>query len=394
MEDARDAIAAERAIAGAVRLSALPEHERRQAAAPLLTRAASAMRSWHPFAGNKLTSDLALITRAWAGERLPEDAYPREDSWHLPGQFAVDSKGRALTMAGIFSARAWEAARLIETGRGGVLLAEPETARGAISPECLLERVRRLARARTGPAGRHDRDQALLRLAPGAPDELWQAWGELEGTAPRGLADSHRRTQEPVSFEAVIEPLPEEPRGRERTSAQNLLARITGVVPAAPQCGCWQLLTQLTDPVAEYSQLAGTGRYERDYDAAVAGWPLLCPWQPEIAAAHLLRPLSAGMYSAAASTQATAAIIGLSRPGHPLGPVGHLALMAGLSSPRPTPRSRPPTCGRRLALTGGLTPSWPARPWSRGSGAGRSSSAGSPAPCGTPRTARWPRGAL
>lgn len=23
------------------------------------------------------------------------------------------------------------------------------------------------------------------------------------------------------------------------------------------------------------------------------GWPLLCPWQPELAAAHLLRPLAA-----------------------------------------------------------------------------------------------------
>jgi hypothetical protein len=40
-------------------------------------------------------------------------------------------------MAGMFSARAWEAAKIIAAGREGLLLAEPEFGRGAISQDRL-----------------------------------------------------------------------------------------------------------------------------------------------------------------------------------------------------------------------------------------------------------------
>jgi hypothetical protein len=131
LEDARDAMAVERALAGAVRLSSLPLRQRRQAAAPLLKRAAAVMDTYVPFSGIRITSDMALITHVWGGGELPTEDTPRHKRWHMPGEYAVDSMGRALTMAGIFSARAWEAARIIEAGQGGFLLAEPQTRRGA-----------------------------------------------------------------------------------------------------------------------------------------------------------------------------------------------------------------------------------------------------------------------
>jgi hypothetical protein len=74
---------------------------------------------------------------------------------------------------------------------------------------------------------------------------------------------------------------------------------------------------------------AGYGRL-RQYEGNVAGWTLICPWQPEIAAAHLLRPLSDGLVPGI--TPATIALTSMRHPGHALGPVGHLALLTGLSS--------------------------------------------------------------
>jgi len=329
MEDACDAIAAERALAGAVRLSALPERQRRRAAAPLLRRAASVMDIYVPFSGARITSDMALIAHTWGGGRLPVEDVRREDRWHMPGGFAVSSSGRALTMAGIFSARAWEAARIIEAGQGGLLLAEPETTRGAISPQGMLERVR-LARQVGRAAGRHDQDAALLRLAPGPADSLWPAWDQLAGTAAGAMRESHRLVRLPLSFEAVAGKPAGTPFRGHNEWHQHLLARTAGQVPAVPGCASWQLLTSLSDPVGDHAVLYGPRRYNRHYDAAVAGWPLICPWQPELAAAHLLRPLSDGLKPR--QSPATTAIVSLNDPGHPLGPVGHLALVTGLAS--------------------------------------------------------------
>ncbi len=277
---------------------------------------------------------MALITHVWGGGELPAEDVPRHKRWHMPGEYAVDSMGRALTMAGIFSARAWEAARIIGAGQGGLLLAEPQTRRGAITPEGMLDRLQQLARHQqhTGvrQAGRWDRDAALLRLAPGtAPGSLWAAWDQVDETAAAALRASHRLLQLPLRFEAVTG----EPAGRSlRGQAwdQHLLARIPGGVPVAARCASWQLLTDLGDPLGDHAVLAGPARYERHYDAAVAGWALICPWQPELAAAHLLRPLSDGLRPG--RCPAATAITSLADPGHPLGPVGHLALVAALAS--------------------------------------------------------------
>jgi uncharacterized protein DUF6493 len=328
IEDARDALAAERALAGAVRLSSLPREQRARIAAPLLKRVQEVMHHY-PFSGNLITSDIALVAYAWAGEELPDvDGSREHDSWQ-PEKFAVSGSGQALTVAGIFSARAWEAARLAGAGQGGLLLAEPETERGAISAATLLDRVRELSRRRK-PVCRQDLDVALLRLALEPAGALWNELAQLTGRPAAALQETDRLVRLPVSFEAVTG----EPSGQPFRHSQHwhvhLLARTVGAVPATPGNRCWQLLTALTDPLADHHVLYGPSRYFlRHYDAAVAAWPLICPWQPEVASAHLLRPLSDGLIPGL--TPATTAIQGIQHPGHPLGPVGHLALVTGLS---------------------------------------------------------------
>jgi hypothetical protein len=165
-----------------------------------------------------------------------------------------------------------------------------------------------------------------------ADDALWATWAPLAGQSADALRQSHRIIQLPVSFTAVTGmPKGQRPLRQSHKWHQHLLARITGDVPRAPACDCWQLLTALADPLGDHEVLYGPSRYElRHYDAAVAGWTLTCPWQPEIAAAHLLRPLSDGLLPAV--TPAAAAMASMCHPGHALGPVGHLALATGLSS--------------------------------------------------------------
>ena len=330
IEDARDALAAERALAGAVRLSELPRQQRARVAAPVLRRAQRIMREYDPFSGDLITSDMALVTHVWAGEELPDAEDSREIGSYKSETYAVSGTGRALTMAGIFSARAWEAARLIEAGRGGVLLAEPETERGAITAETLLERVRELGRRRR-PVGPYDRDVALLRLAPGPAGNLWDELGRLLGRPADALEETHRLVQLPVQFEPVCGLPLGRPLRHSHRWHPHVLAKTVGTVPAAPGCASWQLMTALSDPLADHGVLYGPSRFElRQYDAAVAAWTLICPWQPEVAAAHLLRPLSDGLIPGL--TPATTAIQSIQHPGHPLGPVGHLALVTGLSS--------------------------------------------------------------
>src|SRR5262249_39449998 len=109
-----------------------------------------------------------------------------------------------------------------------------------------------------------------------------------------------------------------------------VLARISRQAPKSIRCPSWQLLTALSDPLRDYAKLYGPRWDNRHYDASVASWPLICPWQPELAAAHLLRAISDGLR--AGPSPASTAIACLTVPGHPLGPVGHLALVIGLAS--------------------------------------------------------------
>jgi hypothetical protein len=223
----------------------------------------------------------------------------------------------------------------------------------------LLQRIRELAgRADgTGRAPRHDLEQALLRLAPSqVGSDLWTAWAPVAGHSANALRESHEVIQSPVSFAAITgEPTGQQLRGSVDWHT-HVLARTTGQVPTAAACGCWQLLTCLTDPLADHEVLSGPSLHERrrHHDAAVAGWTLICPWQPEIAAAHLLRPLSDGLIPGI--SPATMAMTSMRHPGHALGPVGHLALVTGLSSAEADTRIAAAELWAEAAADGRLDP--------------------------------------
>lgn len=334
MEDAKDAIGVERALAGAVRLSGLPLEQRQRIAAPLLKRAEALIDADYrgPFGGGVISADMARIAHAWGNGQLYGEDHRRYDWSSTPHMFAVDASGSPVTMAGIFSARAWEAARIIAAGHGDVLLAEPEYDRGAISQERLLERVARRAGVNAGgqPPGRHDLQAAVLRLAPHADPEFWSRWAGLDRLSALSARASHRLVNSALSFEPVVGlPSGRPLRGYGHWEEQ-VLARTSGPVPAASRCPSWQLLIALSNPLRDHARLYGPRWENRHYDASVATWPLICPWQPELAAAHLLRATSDGLRPG--SSPAGTAIACLMHPGHPLGPVAHLALICGLAS--------------------------------------------------------------
>lgn len=80
MEDASDALAVERALAGAVRLAGLPLPERATLAGPLLKRARARAEEDHdgPFSGRLIRCDMAWLTLTWGTGEPPRarSGYP------------------------------------------------------------------------------------------------------------------------------------------------------------------------------------------------------------------------------------------------------------------------------------------------------------------------------
>jgi hypothetical protein len=117
MEDASDALAVERAMAGAVRLCGLPPAERARLATPLLKRAGERLREDYdgPFGGREIASDIAGLTLAWGSGRAPDVRAARR-VWGSDYRATVLRSGLARTMAGILTARLWEASALAAEG--------------------------------------------------------------------------------------------------------------------------------------------------------------------------------------------------------------------------------------------------------------------------------------
>jgi hypothetical protein len=181
-----------RAVAGAVRLCGLPVAKRARLAAPLLKRAEERLHDDYdgPFGGREIRSDIAGLTLAWGRGLTPAARMPGP-VWGWQDRQAVLRSGQARTMAGILTARIWEASALVAAGRPAELLAEPEFERGAISPGRLIGRLGSWA-GRALP--RHDLEIALLRLAPGAGEEF----GGVAGAVPVA-AGTGRRASAPAA---------------------------------------------------------------------------------------------------------------------------------------------------------------------------------------------------
>ena len=328
MEDAPDALAVEQAMAGAIRLAALPESDRERLGSPLVKRAQQLVSgpARHPHA---LSEGIARLALAFACVPCPPPVW---------------ASNKTVLFTRIPAVRALEACYLIADGPAGAeLLAEPSAADGSVHPKALLAR---LATWRGAPVFRYDLEVALLRLPP-VDASFWVAWDEVHPASAGQARRAYLARTAKLTIEPVIETAPDRV-GRIRAT---VLARVTSDPPAADGGSrCWQLLTDPPDPVLHFN-------FDSRVSPVVASWPLLCPWQPELAAAHLLRPLSECLVPGPGPADPGAtAVTGLARSSSPLGPIGHLALLTGLGSAEASVRIAAADVWTQAALASRLDP--------------------------------------
>jgi hypothetical protein len=250
-------------------------------------------------------------------------------------------------MAGILSARIWEACVLIAAGHAVPLLAEPEFTDGSLSHPELADRLGRWPGKLAPP--RHDLEVALLRLPPGA-DVLLPAAREAYLAGLAELSFEPYILQPTVTSREMPWGITEQfTRGRTQ-----VLARLAGPAPESRGSRCWGLLTDFS-PAAHSRHDREAAGWSRIHGAeVVAAWPLLAPHQPELIAAHLLSPLSDGLE--AGRTPAITALRALAGMRGPTGKVGHLALVAGLACAQADTRIAAADAWRRIAADGRLDP--------------------------------------
>ena len=331
MEDASDALAVEQALAGAVRLAALPLAERAEAARPLLKRARKqALNDFAgPFSGHAIRADVGWLTWTWGTGELPPASTMEHLGWHPEGHDTPWQSRRPKILSGILSARIGEACTLIAAGRALQLLAEPEFADGTISPGELAARQALWATAELTPC-RYDLEAARLRAAPGADEELAL---EPSVTLPR------------AGFRAM-------PWERFTEGGTGLHARLARVPESASAPYCWLLLTHLAHPLDD-RQFA-VGHMGIRLDEMIAAWHLLCPHNPELIAAHLLSPLSDGL--GPGRNAAGTAVRGLASLAGEFGKICHLALVTGLSAASAEVRIAAADAWTQIAGEGRLDP--------------------------------------
>lgn len=328
MEDAPDALAVEQAMAGAAQLATLPEPDRERLGSPLVKRAEQLVSGFtrHP---HDLSDGIARLALAWACVPCPPPVW---------------ASVKTALFTRIPAVRAMEAHRLVEDGPAGAeLLAEPSAADGSVHPDALLAR---LATWRGAPVFRYDMEVALLRLPP-VDASFWAAWDKVHPAS----AEQARRAYQAGTAELTLEPVIETAADRFGRIRTPVLVRITSDPPAAAGGSrCWQLLTDPPDPVLYYN-------FNSQTSPVVASWPLLCPWLPELAAAHLLRPLSECLEPGPGHVDpGAAAVMGLTHSSAPLGPIGHLALLTGLGSAEASVRVAAADVWTQAALAGRLDP--------------------------------------
>jgi hypothetical protein len=147
---------------------------------------------------------------------------------------------------------------------------------------------------------------------------------------------------------------------------------------AAPHC--WALLATMSHSLDD--RRFAVHRTGIRLDEMIASWPLLCPHDPELAAAHLLSPLSDGLGSGRNS--AVTAALALPRLTGGFGPIGHLALVAALSGASAEVRITAADGWRQLAAQGRLDPALAAGAIERGVREAPSCFPGSPTGSATP----------
>jgi hypothetical protein len=333
MEDASDSLAVERALAGAVRLAALPPAERAQAARPLLKRARKqALGDGDgPFSGHAIRADMGWLALTWGTGELPPASTMEYLGWHPEGRDTAWQSRPPKILSGILSARIGEACTLIAAGRALPLLAEPEFADGTISPAALTARQAVWAAAGLTPC-RYDLEAACLRAAAGANEAL--AFEPLFNLPRTG-------------FHAA--PWGPEPFTEESSGVHARLARVP-YSASAPQC--WPLLTSFSHSLDDRKFAVRHSGIR--LDEMIAAWQLLCPHDPELIAAHLLSPLSDGL--GPGRNAAVTAVRGLAVLPGAVGRIRHLALVTGLSGASADVRITAADTWTQIAAQGRLNP--------------------------------------
>ena len=328
MEVAPDALAVERAMAGAVRLATLPESERKRLGSPLVKRAEEILFG-QTGGGDVLSEDFARLVLAWACVPCPPPGWVSNETVPFMMFHAV---------------RAFEARYLVDGGPPGAeLLAEPSAADGSVYPDALLAR---LATWRGEPVLRYDMEVAVLRLPPVDPS-FWEAWDRVHHASAEQARQAYQAGTSKLTFEPDIGMAAD----RQGQIRPHVLAAIISDPPAsAKRSRSWKLLTDPPDPVLFFD-------LNSRMSPVVASWPLLCPWQPELAAAHLLRPLSQCLVPAPRyADPGGTAVMGLARSSAPFGPIRHLALLTGIGSAEASVRIAAADVWTQAALAGQLAP--------------------------------------
>jgi hypothetical protein len=343
IEDDGSPVLVQRVLAAAVRTAGLPLSDRTAMAAPLLDRAWSRSVPHADTAGRHPGwSYLAALAFSWGtGWRMDYRHFQAEGGgrgeWlsspdHLPPS----------RLSGVFGLQVAECTRLISTGTGRQLLAEPTHLSGAVEPEVLLRRLRGY---RTGSSDRPavtgwqavDVELAALRLPRGLAEGFWR---EARAACAPLAERLHRYYAEQQSAEQylaeqrqpALRPVLGVPSGGQLQRDRGkpvVLAELTERVGAAASGGIWSVLTDLHDPLGRFERIIGDfGFFE--YDQQPALWSMIAPWHHELLSAHLLMALARPASGSNAGAPSAASV--LDSPTGAFGPIAHLALLVALQA--------------------------------------------------------------
>lgn len=355
IENARDPIALERALAGAVRTSRIPLAQRRRIAEPLAKRAREQM-GGYPTGLNcgDVRPMVASVAYTWATGSPVRAGFRETDGNYAIEHSSLDGRMAPVTPTGAFAVRAIEAIQLIANCDSIELLSEPTHDRGGIDPE---EFVRRAEQNYGGWLGhkppRYDLEVAALRLGrTEGVDHL----GDLPREVRSRLCALTAELPDVIS-PSLVAGRPSADRWERKDPV--VLASVQSVGAEASILGA---LTNLADPLASHKRLAAEWEFGTDYGASIATWPLIAPWHPELIAAHLLRPLSRGLRSGKHDLAASAVGCLVHRDWS-LGPIGHMALALGCNGAEADTRTAAADVFGAAARDGRLQPVLLAASW-------------------------------
>lgn len=323
----------QRVLAGAVRTAGLPPRVRAARMAPLLDRAWARSVPHADTAGRHPSwSYLAALAFGWGtgtGWRLDYRHFePRgagTGAWISSPDYLPPSR-----LSGVFGLQVAECTRLIATGLGQQLLAEPTHLCGGIEPEAMLRRLQELPDgsagwlARTAPL---DLELAALRLPRDLDRSFWRAARGASPPIAGRLWQHYAEQRQPLLRPVIGVPsgtyLYQRDRGRPIA-----LAEIGDGLPHTDRSGIWSVLTNLQDAIGRFEQLMGTfGFFEYDQQAAM--WSMIAPWHHELLSTHVLMPLARVQ---AGNSAAPSAATVLDSPTGSFGPIAHLALVVALQA--------------------------------------------------------------